>query len=89
LHDELPFSFRVDAEDAPEGDVDAPQVAFAVERGSLEEAVDLRASAIRVGPGGPPFLSEFPWKRSKSARFDALYFLERIEQGGLAKGAEA
>src|SRR5581483_5689172 len=46
LNDEVPFALRVDAEDAPEGDVDAPQVAVAVERRALEEAVDLGAAAV-------------------------------------------
>src|SRR5262249_19688881 len=89
LRDKLPFAFRVDAEDAPEGDVDAPQMAVAVEGGAFEKAVDRRAAAVGIGPRGAPLLAELRRERRERPGFDAFYVLERVEQGSLARGGEA
>src|SRR5262249_40907273 len=89
LHDQLPLAPWVDAEDAPERDVDAPQVALPIERGTLQEAVDLRAAAVRIGPGGASLLAELAGELGESPGLDALDFLERVEQGGLSGGGEA
>src|SRR5882672_1548070 len=78
LNDKLPFSFRVDAEYAPEGNVHAPQVSLAVERGPLEEAVHLSSAAVGIRPGGAALLAEFRGERGKRARLDAFDFLERV-----------
>src|SRR2546426_1014570 len=81
LNDELPFSFRVDAEYAPEGNVHAPQVSLAVERGTFEEAVHLRSAPVGVGPGGAALLAELRGQRSVRPRLDAFDFLERVVHG--------
>jgi hypothetical protein len=79
LHDELPIHLRRDAEDAPEGDVHEPQVALTVERRALEEALHLRALAVRVGPGGAALLAELRRHRGVDLGLDLLQRLERIE----------
>jgi len=81
LNDELPFSFRVDAEYAPEGNVHAPQVSLAVERGTFEEAVHLRSAPVGVGPCGAALLAELRGQRSVRPRLDAFDFLERVVHG--------
>src|SRR5258708_11452208 len=78
LNDELPFSFRVDAENSPEGNVHAPQVPLAVERGPLEETVHLLSAAVGIGPGGAALLAEFRGQRRETSRLDAFDFLERV-----------
>src|SRR3989454_1058743 len=81
LNDKLPFSFRVDPEYAPEGNVHAPQVSLAVERGTFEEAVHLRSAAVGVGPRGAALLAELRGQRSVRPRLDAFDFLERVVHG--------
>src|SRR3989475_2623403 len=81
LNDELPFSFRVDAEYAPEGNVRAPQVSLAVERGTFEEAVHLCSAPVGVGPGGAALLAELRGRRSVRPRLAPLHFLQRIGRG--------
>src|SRR6266704_4164166 len=81
LDDELPFSFRVDPEYAPERNVHAPQVSVAVERRSFEEAVHLRSAPVGVGPGGAALLAELRRQRSEGPRLDAFDFLERVVHG--------
>src|SRR5262249_47879089 len=81
LRDQGPFALRIDAEDAAEGDVDAPEIALAIERRALEEAVDRGALPVGVGPGGAACLAEFCRQRSKDARFAFSDFLERVEHG--------
>src|SRR6266571_1767840 len=88
LDDQLPFSFRVDPEYAPEGNVHAPQVPVAVERGTFEEAVHLRSSPVGVGPGGAAFLAELRGQRGEGPRLDAFDFLERVVHCGSARSAE-
>ncbi len=78
LHDQLPFPFRVDPEYAPKGNVHAPQVPVAIERGTFEKAVDLSSAAVGVGPSGAALLAELRWKRGERPRLDAFDFLEGV-----------
>src|SRR6266571_1487104 len=85
LHDQIPLSLRVDAEDAPERNVHAPQVPLAVERGAFEETVHGRALPVGIGPGGAALLAEFRGERGEGARFDVFDVLEWVEHRGSAR----
>src|SRR5207247_5598464 len=80
LHDQLPFPFRVDPEYAPEGNVHAPQVPVAIERGTFEKAVDLSSAPVGVGPSGAALLAELRRQRGGGPGLDAGAFRERVVQ---------
>ena len=79
LDDELPLLLRRNPEDAAKGDVHAPQVALPVERRGLEKALNLRALAVRVGPGAAALVAELLWNGGIDLRLDQFELLEGIE----------
>src|SRR5688572_29898152 len=79
LDDQLPILLRRDAENATEGNVHDPEVAVAVERGPFEEAFDLRALAVGIGPGSAPLLAELRRHRGIDLGLDLLQWLKRVE----------
>src|SRR5918992_1590582 len=81
LRHEVPLAGRADFEDPAEGDVDAPQVAFAVERRPFEEAVHRGALAVGIGPCGALLAAVFRRQRREAPDFGFSYLLERVEHG--------
>src|SRR5258708_19197332 len=72
LGDERPFELRRDAEDAAERNVGDVEVAGAIERRPLEEAVDLVAGLVRIRPRGAALLAERIGQSRERARLDDL-----------------
>src|SRR3990172_3624072 len=82
LDGELPLAPGRDPEHAPEGNVDEPEVAVAIEGRPLQEALDLGPLAVRVGPGRAAPVAELLRHRHEELRLDQLGLLERVEHRG-------
>jgi hypothetical protein len=81
LRDEFPVFFRRDAENAAERNIDEPQVAFAIERRTLEKTFDFGALSIGIRPRGARLLAEFRRHRHENFGLDHLQRLKWVEHG--------
>ena len=78
LRGELPVAARIDAEDAPERDVHAPEIALPVERWPFEKGVDRGALAVRIRPRRAALLAELRRQRRETPDLDFFYLLKRV-----------
>src|SRR5688500_1066464 len=81
LNDKFPLEIAVNAEDTHEWNVHAPQPSVAIERRSLQKAVDGRKLPVRIRPERAPLLAELRRQRAPALDRNFFYFLERVDHG--------
>ena len=79
LRDQLPIALGGDAKDAPKRDVDKPQIAFAIKRGTFQETFHFGPLAIGIRPSRTLLFPEFRRHRHEHFGFDQLGLLKGIE----------
>src|SRR5260221_12430868 len=85
LRRERPLERGRDPEDAPVRNVGDEQIAGAIERGALEEAVDLAAGLVRVAPLGAALAPKGIRKAREHPRLDHL----RRREGEIPHGRDS